>query len=76
VIVSLLSERRTTAPYGLHGGGPGRPGRNAVEYADGRIVEVPGRATLRLGVGDRLVIETPGGGAYGAAGLARRSGGP
>ena len=66
VTVSLLSERRATAPYGQRGGASGAPGRNAVEHADGRRQEVPGRATLRLAAGDRLVVETPGGGGYGA----------
>jgi 5-oxoprolinase (ATP-hydrolysing) len=66
VTASLLSERRTTAPYGLRGGGPGRPGRNAQVHRDGRVEELPGRVTLRLAVGDRLVVETPGGGGYGA----------
>jgi N-methylhydantoinase B len=38
--VSLQSERRRFAPYGLHGGGDGRPGRNAVIHADGSISAV------------------------------------
>jgi 5-oxoprolinase (ATP-hydrolysing) len=66
VTVSLLTERRATAPYGLRGGAPGRSGRNAVERRDGRVEELPGRATLRLEAGDRLVVETPGGGGFGA----------
>jgi 5-oxoprolinase (ATP-hydrolysing) len=66
VTASLLSERRVTAPYGLWGGEPGRPGRNARVHRDGRVEELPGRVTLRLAVGDRLIVETPGGGGYGA----------
>jgi 5-oxoprolinase (ATP-hydrolysing) len=58
--VSLLSERRETAPFGLAGGQPGTPGRNLL---NGR--EVPGHAAFDVAAGDRLRIETPGGGGYG-----------
>jgi len=64
--VSLQSERRRFAPYGLHGGADGRPGRNAVIRADGRVEEQPGKATVSLGHGDVVVVETPGGGGWGA----------
>jgi 5-oxoprolinase (ATP-hydrolysing) len=67
VTVSLLGERRTTAPYGLAGGEPGTPGRNRVERRDGAVEALPGRITLGLDAGDRLRIETPGGGGYGSA---------
>ena len=59
--VSLLSERRLCVPFGLAGGGPGAAGRN---FHNGR--EVPGHAVLQAATGDRLRIETPGGGGYGA----------
>ena len=61
--VSILSERRATAPFGLAGGEPGTPGRN---FHNGR--ELGGHAVFQVEVGDRLRIETPGGGGYGAAG--------
>jgi 5-oxoprolinase (ATP-hydrolysing) len=64
--VTLLAERRATAPYGLAGGEPGSPGRHRVERRDGRREELPGRARVQLGAGDRLCVETPGGGGYGA----------
>jgi 5-oxoprolinase (ATP-hydrolysing) len=64
--VSLLTERRETAPYGLRGGAPGARGRNAVERRDGTTQELRGRATLRLEAGERLRVETPGGGGFGA----------
>lgn len=60
--VSILSERRTTEPFGLAGGGPGASGRNLVNGAD-----VGGKASLQIRIGDRLRIETPGGGGYGHA---------
>jgi 5-oxoprolinase (ATP-hydrolysing) len=58
--VSLLSERRDTAPFGLAGGQPGARGRN---LHNGR--EVPGHTVFDVVVGDRVRIETPGGGGYG-----------
>lgn len=64
--VSLQCERRRFAPYGLHGGGDGRPGRNAVIHPDGSVAEVPGKASLSLGADDIVVVETPGGGGWGA----------
>jgi 5-oxoprolinase (ATP-hydrolysing) len=66
VTASLLSERRATAPFGLAGGAPGARGRNLCLRADGRIEELPGRARVSLAPGDRLRIETPGGGGWGA----------
>jgi len=66
VTASLLTERRATAPFGLAGGAPGAPGRNLCLRADGGEEVLPGRATVALAPGDRLRIETPGGGGYGA----------
>jgi 5-oxoprolinase (ATP-hydrolysing) len=66
VTASLLTERREVPPYGLQGGGPGARGRNAVERSNGSVEELPGKATLRLEPGDRLVVETPGGGGFGS----------
>src|SRR5271163_4312921 len=41
--VSLQSERRRFAPYGLQGGSDGKTGRNAVIHADGTVEEAPGK---------------------------------
>jgi len=54
-----------TAPYGVAGGDPGAMGHNAVENEDGSLSPVAGRATLELAAGQRLRIETPGGGGFG-----------
>ena len=63
---SLLSDRRRVPPPGRAGGSPGRPGRNALTRAgDPGAEKLPGKATGRLGPGDRLRIETPGGGGLG-----------
>ena len=65
--LSLLTERRKTAPYGLTGGKPGMPGRNRI-FRNGQWEELPAKCTLRMQPGERLRIETPGGGGYGRPG--------
>ncbi|MEX2494881.1 MAG: hydantoinase B/oxoprolinase family protein [Woeseia sp.] len=62
---SILSGHRVVAPFGLAGGEAGKTGRNHVERGDGRVESLPGTAAVMLEAGDCLVIETPGGGAYG-----------
>jgi N-methylhydantoinase B len=57
---SLLTERRRHAPKGAGGGGPGAKGRNLLNGE-----ELPPKAMGRLAPGDRLRIETPGGGGHG-----------
>ena len=63
--VTLLSERRRGAPYGVQGGQPGSSGRNTL-IRDGKETPLPGKVELQLHRGDRLRIETPGGGGWGA----------
>jgi 5-oxoprolinase (ATP-hydrolysing) len=65
VSAAILSERRSTRPFGLQGGMPGEAGRNTLRRASGEIVELGGRVECDLGRGDVLVIETPGGGGFG-----------
>ena len=60
--VTLLTERRRHAPWGLAGGGPGAPGRNLCNAR-----ELPGKVQRALRAGDRLTVETPGGGGWGRA---------
>jgi N-methylhydantoinase B len=57
---SLITERRRHAPPGADGGGPGAPGRNLLNGED-----VPAKTSGTLRPGDRLRIETPGGGGHG-----------
>ncbi len=64
VEASLLTERRRRGPWGASGGGRAAPGRNLL-VRDGVEETLPGKATLRLRAGDRLVVETPGGGGFG-----------
>jgi N-methylhydantoinase B len=75
--VTVIADRRITAPWGLAGGGPGRTGRNARVHAKtGRVEEMPGKFAARFAAGDRLRVESPGGGGHGRvsrrAGKARR----
>jgi len=62
---TVLTERRENPPYGAQGGEPGACGRNSLIHADGSMEHLPGKVTLRLAPGDRLRIETPGGGGFG-----------
>jgi len=63
--VTLLSERRKLRPWGLGGGGDGEAGRAFVIGADGSSREMPGKFNLRQRRGERIRIETPGGGGCG-----------
>jgi len=67
VTVSLLTERRARAPWGLAGGGPGARGENRLERADGSVEVLGSKASVELAAGDALVVETPGGGGFGRA---------
>jgi len=58
--VSILSERRVFAPFGLAGGSAGAKGRNLHNGT-----ELGGKASVDAEAGDRIRIETPGGGGYG-----------
>jgi N-methylhydantoinase B len=64
--VTLLGERRRVPPYGLAGGGPGARGRDWLVHG-GRRRRLPGKTTLRVRPGDRICVETPGGGGFGIA---------
>lgn len=65
VSLSILSQHRTVRPYGLSGGQPGMPGRQWVERASGERVELGPIDGCELQAGDRLIVETPGGGGVG-----------
>jgi N-methylhydantoinase B len=62
--VTILSDRRLRGPYGLDGGGDGRPGRNSLLRGGSRR-PVPAKVNFRARAGDVLRIETPGGGGVG-----------
>ena len=64
---TILSNRRRVPPFGLDGGQPGEAGRNSVRRADGAVQAVGSTESVQMGVDDVFVIETPGGGGFGAA---------
>jgi len=64
--VALISGSRIQAPQGLAGGGPGAAGRNLLIPANGDPELLPGSFERQLAAGDRLRIETPGGGGFGS----------
>jgi 5-oxoprolinase (ATP-hydrolysing) len=64
--VTTLASHRRVPPYGMAGGRPGALGRHWVQRADGVAVPMRGCDSVAVGAGDLFVIETPGGGGYGA----------
>lgn len=62
----ILSGRRKIAPNGLQGGHPGTPGHNAIQRSDGTLEPLESTATVEMNPGDIFIIETPGGGGFGA----------
>ncbi|MEM7223913.1 MAG: hydantoinase B/oxoprolinase family protein [Pseudomonadota bacterium] len=64
---AILSSHRVVAPFGVAGGGNGALGRNWVERADGGRDALTGTDQAEMGPGDVFVVESPGGGGFGAA---------
>ncbi len=63
--ISYRGERHETAPQGVAGGSPGACAAARIERADGRIDVLPAKARAQWQSGDRLIIETAGGGGWG-----------
>ncbi|WP_062191456.1 MULTISPECIES: hydantoinase B/oxoprolinase family protein [Caldimonas] len=63
---SILSNGRTVPAFGLAGGKPGALGVNRVERSDGTVEVLAHIGSTEMGAGDVFVIETPGGGGWGA----------
>ncbi|QNN21483.1 hydantoinase [Planctomycetales bacterium ZRK34] len=64
--VSLLTQRRTKAPFGLHSGGAGEPGRNLLRRTGSDTDEsLPSLAEFDVNPGDVVTLQTPGGGGFG-----------
>jgi 5-oxoprolinase (ATP-hydrolysing) len=62
----VVASRRTVAPHGIQGGADGAPGSQWVERSNGAVTPIPGNSgSALLGIGDVLVVETPGGGGWG-----------
>lgn len=64
-VLSLLGERRAFRPYGLKGGEPGSPGLSLLLKSDGRMINLGGKASVKMKPGDCYRVQTPGGGGYG-----------
>jgi 5-oxoprolinase (ATP-hydrolysing) len=62
---ALLSTRREVPPQGVAGGEPGAPGRQRLISAGGAVKELSGCFSIAVRPGDRIEIETPGGGGFG-----------
>ena len=63
--VTLLADRRQRGPWGLASGADGSPGKAFITRQDGHQEEMPGKFSTRLRKGERIRIETPGGGGWG-----------
>jgi N-methylhydantoinase B len=63
--MSLLADRRKRAPYGLQGGEDGAPGRAFIIRRNGKQENLTSKGSWELEPGDRVCIETPGGGGFG-----------
>ena len=65
--ITILSDRRITQPYGLHGGEAGAPGENVLIAPDGTERPLAGKDSLWVEAGTAISVRTPGGGGWGAA---------
>jgi N-methylhydantoinase B len=63
--VTLLADRRNRGPYGLNGGADGATGKTEIVRIDGTRDMLPGKTSVRLKKGERIRIESPGGGGWG-----------
>ena len=60
-----MFERRIVPPYGIAGGEPGKPFCVTLEHADGSVRELTGKTNVILQRGDRVTLESSGGGGWG-----------
>ena len=63
--VTLLADRRSRGPWGSSGGSDGAAGKSTVVRHDGSVESMPGKFSTRLRKGERVRIESPGGGGWG-----------
>ena len=69
--VSILTQHREVQPYGVLGGEPGQSGRQALIRQSGETIILKAIDQFDAAIGDRLTIETPGGGGWGIPDPAR-----
>jgi N-methylhydantoinase B/oxoprolinase/acetone carboxylase alpha subunit len=65
--VTILSDRRINAPYGLGGGETGKAGENVLLSPEGEVRELPSKASVSVEAGTTISVRTPGGGGFGKA---------
>lgn len=65
VSLSVLTQHRTVAPYGLKGGKPGAKGEQYVIRKDGTRHNLSSIDGCEINAGDRFILKTPGGGGFG-----------
>jgi len=70
--VTVLADRRKRGPYGLGGAADGEPGKTWIVRRDGSREELPGKMSRRLRRGERIRIESPGGGSWADSGRKRK----
>jgi N-methylhydantoinase B len=63
--VTLLADRRLHGPYGLGGGNNGAAGRTVILRGDGSEEELSSKTSVQLRKGEKIRVETPGGGGWG-----------
>jgi 5-oxoprolinase (ATP-hydrolysing) len=66
--ISLLTQHRLNGPFGIKGGLAGKAGRQRLVHPGGEELELASICGLEVFPGDRLILETPGGGGYGSPG--------
>jgi 5-oxoprolinase (ATP-hydrolysing) len=63
--VAILANSRLVPPFGLEGGGSGQIGKTSIRRSDGRVEALGSCARAEVKAGDMIIVETPGGGAFG-----------
>ncbi|MEL6334867.1 MAG: hydantoinase B/oxoprolinase family protein, partial [Cyanobacteria bacterium J06626_26] len=63
---AIISDHRQVNPFGLQGGQPGQLGKNKVERGNKQVETIDSNAQLSMAPNDSFIIETPGGGGFGA----------
>ena len=66
MVVAILANNRVVAPFGLEGGKPGKVGKTYIQRSDGRTENLGSCGQREVQPGDSIIIETPGGGGFGA----------
>ena len=63
--ITVLAQHRIEKPYGMKGGMQGSPGRQYIQNNQGILQKIEGSQAINVEAGDRLILETPGGGGFG-----------